>query len=214
VTSFPGGGKPVRITTIVRVGAVIAISAIGAWLGGLFWFAAKVPHSNPSGPKRTEAIVVLTGGSGRLAAGLRLLSDGYGAKLFVSGVARGVDVAALLRVAKRQPRELSCCIDVGYAADNTAGNAGETAVWMRAQGYRSITLVTANYHMPRSLLEFHRVMPGIDIVPHPVFPRGFKLARWWQWPGTATLLTSEYTKFLLALMQPDLGGSGATGGRR
>jgi uncharacterized SAM-binding protein YcdF (DUF218 family) len=212
--SFAGGGKPVRFAAIARVGAVIAVSATGAWLGGLFWFAAKVPHSGGTAPERTEAIVVLTGGSGRLAAGLRLLSEGYGRKLFVSGVARGVDVAALLRVAKRQPQELICCIDVGYAADNTAGNAGETASWLRAQGYRSITLVTANYHMPRSLLEFHRAMPRIKIVPHPVFPRGFKLARWWQWPGTATLLVSEYTKFLLALLQPDLNGAGTTAGRR
>ena len=86
MTSFPGGGKPVRITTIVRVGAVIAISAIGAWLGGLFWFAAKVPHSNPSGPKRTEAIVVLTGGSGRLGG---RVAGGELAGGDLAGVARG-----------------------------------------------------------------------------------------------------------------------------
>lgn len=211
---FLGGGRRFRAATFARLGAVAAGTAIGAWLGGLFWFATKVPQPDALASGRTDAIVVLTGGSGRLATGLRLLAEGRARKLFVSGVARGVDVAALLRVAKRQPRELTCCIFVGYAADNTAGNAGETASWMRVQGYRSLRLVTANYHMPRSLLEFRRAMPGLDIVPHPVFPPGFKLSRWWRWPGTATLLASEYTKFLLALAQPGGDRAGAKAGRR
>jgi len=211
---FPGGAKQFRTTTFARLGAVAAGTAIAAWLGGLFWFAAMLPQPDATASGRTDAIVVLTGGSGRLATGLRLLAEGRARKLFVSGVTRGVDVATLLRVAKRQPQELTCCIVVGYAADNTAGNASETASWMRDQEYRSLRLVTANYHMPRSLLEFRRAMPGLDIVPHPVFPPGFKFSRWWRWPGTATLLVSEYTKFLLALAQPGEDNAGAKAGRR
>ena len=118
--------------------------------------------------------------------------------MFVSGVARGVDVAQLLRVAQRKPQEMTCCIVIGYAADNTEGNARETAEWMRSQGFRSLRLVTASYHMPRSLLEFHRVMPSLRIIAHPVFPARFKHARWWMWPGTASLLASEFTKFIIA----------------
>jgi uncharacterized SAM-binding protein YcdF (DUF218 family) len=110
-----------------------------------------------------------------------------------------VDVAALLRVARRAPKELECCISVGYRADDTAGNAEETAGWVNERGFKSIRLVTASYHMPRSLIEFRHAMPAIRIIPHPVFPPQFKRRRWWLWPGTATLLASEFNKYVIAM---------------
>ncbi len=93
---------------------------------------------------------------------------------------------------------------LGYEADNTRGNAIETAAWMKQQGYGSLRLVTATYHMPRSLLELRRVMPGIEIVPHPVFTETFKREDWWLWPGSSTLLITEYTKYLVALARGPL----------
>ena len=73
---------------------------------------------------------------------------------------------------------------------------------MRGQGFRSLRLVTAWYHMPRSLLEFGRAMPDIEIVAHPVFPEQVKSEHWWAWRGTAMLLISEYAKYLAALGRP------------
>lgn len=147
---------------------------------------------------RTDAIVVLTGGSDRLPAGFELLRAGEGRKLFISGVYRGVEVRELLALSRQAPGDLECCIALGYAADDTEGNAAETAVWMRAQGFRSLRLVTANYHMPRSLVEFRRALPEATIIPHPVAPRSVRLEGWWRWPGTASLIADEYNKFLLA----------------
>jgi uncharacterized SAM-binding protein YcdF (DUF218 family) len=69
---------------------------------------------------------------------------------------------------------------------------------MREQGLRSLRLVTAAYHMPRSLLEFRRVLPNAEIVPHPVFPEPVKQRGWWPWPGSASLIVSEYSKYLVA----------------
>jgi len=194
-----------RRRALLRIGLGAACGVL-AWAVGLIWFAGHVPRPSDGPPPdgRTDAIVVLTGGSGRLDAGLRLLAEGQAGKVFVSGVARGVDVDQLLRIARRRPEDFACCIAVGYAADNTAGNARETASWMRAQGYRSLRLVTANYHMPRSLVEFRSAMPGVEIVPHPVFPPQFKLDGWWRWPGTAALLASEYSKYLLARINPSV----------
>lgn len=91
---------------------------------------------------------------------------------------------------------------LGHAADNTIGNARETAGWIAQENFRSLRLVTASYHMPRSLVEFRRTMPDIRIVPHPVFPEGFKGEAWWRWPGTFRLLVAEYNKFLLASIRP------------
>ena len=72
---------------------------------------------------------------------------------------------------------------------------------MNRNGFKSIRLVTANYHMPRSLIEFRRAMPSILIVPHPVYPPQFKRSRWWLWPGTAALLASEFNKYMIAMFR-------------
>ncbi len=182
-----------------RIAVVLVIAVIAAsWAAGFVFFVRAVSIIADPANAETQAIVVLTGGSLRLEAGLSLLRAGEGKKLFVSGVHRGVDVAELLRVSRQSPKALDCCIVLGYAADNTRGNARETAQWMKGEKYTSMRLVTANYHMPRSLLEFRTAMPYVAIVPHPVFPSHVKLDAWWTWPGTAALLASEYNKYLLA----------------
>ncbi|MGE0748079.1 MAG: YdcF family protein [Rhodospirillales bacterium] len=190
------GRRRLRIATGT---AAAAGALLAAWMAGLIAFVAAIPAPDAPVPAdRTDAIVVLTGGADRVDTGLRLLAERRASKLFVSGVYRSVDVAALLSVARGAPADLECCIALGYAADNTAGNARETAGWMRTEGYRSLRLVTASYHMPRSLLEFRRAMPEMAIVPHPVFPERFMQGEWWRWPGTASLVVAEYHKYLLA----------------
>lgn len=192
--------RPRRRRLVGRI-AVLAVVCLVLWAIGLFWFAAMLPTSVANTAQATDAIVVLTGGSGRVRQGLELLAEKRAQKLFVSGVYRGVDVEELLRVSRQSPEELACCVALGYQADNTRGNAVETAAWMRAEDLTSLRLVTAAYHMPRSLLEFRRAMPGIEIVPHPVFPEHFKQNDWWRWPGSATLVVSEYSKYLVALLR-------------
>jgi uncharacterized SAM-binding protein YcdF (DUF218 family) len=167
------------------------------WLAGLIAFAAAIPDKVEDETTHTDAIVVLTGGSGRLETGLALLHQGLGNKLFVSGVYRGVDVNELLRLARQSPDSTECCIVIGHSADNTIGNAAETASFMKQEGYHSLRLVTGNYHMQRSLAEFHAALPDCQIIPHPVFPDAVKRENWWLWPGTAHLIVGEYSKFLV-----------------
>ncbi len=182
---------------LIRILALFGVLVV-LWAVGLFWFASALETEPELSDRQTNAIVVLTGGSLRVEQGIELLSRGLADKLFVSGVAQGVDVKQLLKISREAPEELSCCIALGYEADDTAGNARETADWMQAQGYASLRLVTAAYHMPRSLLEFRRTMPQVEILPHPVFPAHVKQADWWRWPGSTILLISEYNKYLIA----------------
>jgi uncharacterized SAM-binding protein YcdF (DUF218 family) len=182
----------------LRLAMFTIVLALALWIAGLFRFIAMIPEQVIDQTTPSDAIVVLTGASGRMSTGLELLARGQARKLFVSGVYRGVDVATLLEVSKRRPDDLSCCIEVGHAADNTIGNATETAAWIEQQGYSSLRLVTSNWHMPRSLLEFREAMPDIRLIPHPVFHPEVKLDRWWAWPGTAGLIFREYNKFLAA----------------
>ena len=114
------------------------------------------------------------------------------------GFTRGIEVRELLDLVQDSPRNLECCVALGYEADNTRGNALESAQWMGEQGYGSLRLVTASYHMPRSLLEFRRVLPEIEIIAHPVFSENYHQEDWWLWPGSARLLISEYNKYLIA----------------
>jgi len=168
------------------------------WLIGLLVFAMAISSTVEDENLKTDAVVVLTGGSLRLETGLKLLSDGAAKKLFVSGVHRGVDVAELLRVSRRSPGRLDCCITLGYEADDTIGNARETADWINQNNFTSLRLVTANYHMPRSLLEFHYAMPDVAIYSNPVSPEHVKVDDWYLWPGTTVLIISEYNKILIA----------------
>lgn len=181
--------------------ALVTICLVALWVGGFFVFMQTIPRGKPQVRPKTDGVAVLTGGSLRLEAGLALLAEGKAKKLFVSGVHRGVDVAELLRVSRHSPDALDCCIVLGYAAGDTRGNAQETAEWMARENYRSLRLVTASYHMPRSLLEFRSAMAGVAIVPYPVFPAHVRLDDWWRWPGTALLLFGEYNKYMLVWMR-------------
>jgi uncharacterized SAM-binding protein YcdF (DUF218 family) len=177
---------------------------IGFYAIGLVWFAEAIPAQPPDRGETTDAIVVLTGGPLRLKEGFDLLTEGRARKMLVSGVNRGIDLPELLRVAGSATLSVACCVELGYVAGNTAGNADETRAWMSKEGFTSLRLVTANYHMPRSLLEFRRAMPAVHIVPHPVLPDNFKRDDWWQWRGTLHLIAVEYNKYLLTLARTAL----------
>ena len=185
--------RPDRFSLLFWTVGVLAV----LWLAGLIVYAADIPDKVEDETTHTDAIVVLTGGSGRLETGIQLLRQGLGQKLFVSGVYRGVDVNELLRLARQSPDPTECCIVIGHSADNTIGNAAETAAWIKQEGFHSLRLVTGNYHMRRSLSEFRAVLPDCQIIPHPVFPDAVKRQNWWLWPGTAHLIVGEYSKFLV-----------------
>ncbi|MCA1909112.1 MAG: YdcF family protein [Magnetospirillum sp.] len=180
-----------------RLGAaVVAMAAL--WCGGFLWFVDEVPRNIDDQTSHTDAIVVLTGGRDRLTTGLDLLEAGLSQRLFISGVYKGVDLAEILYLGRGHPG-LKDAVVLGYAADDTVGNAVETAQWASEQNLRSLRLVTGAYHMPRALAEFRHALPGIRLVAHPVFPDHVKSREWWRWPGTAALLATEYSKYLAAI---------------
>lgn len=189
---------------LVRRLGLLALAAIALWFGGLTVFVATslTLRTDPSIP--TDAIVVLTGGRLRLETGVALFAAGTAKKLFVSGVNQRVDRDELLRALGPAAERAACCIALGHAADNTLGNAWETANWMREQDYRSLRLVTSWYHMRRSLLEFGRAMPQATIVAHPVFAHHLEPERWWSWHGAPLLIIGEYDKYLAASLRPAL----------
>ena len=191
----------------LRRGAVSVIAALVLlWLGGFLYFAAHLPRQMAAAPVVSDAIVVLTGGTGRVQVGLQLLSAGSGKRLLISGVEPGTTAAELRAGQKVGTEMFDCCVDFGYRARDTRGNAIETALWMERHGYKSLHLVTASYHMPRSLLLFQRAMPTVTLRANPVFTKHVKLANWWLFPGTMKLLAMEYSKYLISLLDVRLTG--------
>ena len=140
-----------------------AVWGVGfAVFNGAAWQAGAAPEA-------ADGIVVLTGGADRIEAALRLLADGRAPLLLVSGVARGADLADIDR---RVPLDADQAgrVTLGRAAQSTAGNAAETALWSRAHDIRRLIVVTAGYHMPRALLELRHAMPNVQLLPAPVQP--------------------------------------------
>ncbi|HWI85722.1 MAG TPA: YdcF family protein [Sphingomonas sp.] len=131
------------------------------WALGFVVFAIDLPK--PAGDQRTDAIVVLTGGPGRIRRGITLLAAGHAQRMLVSGVDRRVrlaDLAARYRVAP----DLLQRIDLGRSAVDTRSNALETRRWIVAHRYRSIRLVTTDWHMRRARFELRQVLNNVTIV--------------------------------------------------
>lgn len=166
-----------------------------AWVAGLALFVQKIPRA-PAGTEMTDAVVVLTGGFGRIARGTELLAEGKAREMLISGVGQDVPMADLISEKDLEPRLIACCVTLGRAARDTRENAIEAAGWIAHRPITSIRLVTSDFHMPRSLLEFGRRLPHLQILPDPVAAPNIRLDQWWSRPGTAWLLAGEYTKYL------------------
>jgi uncharacterized SAM-binding protein YcdF (DUF218 family) len=182
-------------------GALLAVvTAVVAALGlGFMSFARTVEASAPPTPlPEADAIVALTGGTtDRLTTAVRLLSEGRGRRLLISGVNPRVSDEAIYAVLQAPDELVACCVDLGRQAEDTLGNASETAAWAGRNGFARIIVVTDDYHMPRSLAELHVAMPTAQLIAYPV-PTPFAHAGGWKRdPGAATRLAGEYLKYLL-----------------
>lgn len=183
---------------------LLLLGCLLVWAGGFFLFLGHIPAESPTHYPKADAIVVLTGGKGRLHYALKLLAHGRAEKLLISGVGYGVHLGDLL---SRQPltgeaitsaQEKSSDISLGYMAYSTATNASETRKWMEKNHFHSILLVTASYHMARSVFEFSALMPEITIYEAPVIPDDFHIERWWEDKKTLKLVVMEYHKYIAA----------------
>lgn len=182
----------------MRVIIWAGIIAVLAFAWG-FWDFAQQVRQPAQPPPQAQAIVALTGGSlERLETGVRLLRQGKGERLLISGVNRVVTDEELLDQALNVDEQLrQCCIDLGRGAEDTLGNASETAAWARQHRYTRLILVTDDYHMPRSEIELSLAMPEAEIHPYPVRTRFADPAVWRSDLGAAMRLGGEYVKYLV-----------------
>lgn len=162
------------------------------WLFGFAWFSLFLPQAAMN--ERTDAVVVFTGGEGRIARAIDLLEQELAEKILVSGVDSDV-TAGEFRAEYEVPAGLmACCIELDYRSTDTRSNAAETRQWLAAEKVRSVRLVTSDWHMRRAALELEKVVPArVRILRDAVHTQ----------PSLKILLI-EYNKFLarrIALLQ-------------
>jgi len=185
-----------KTQTKIAISGVILIFL--AFFVGFYQFTRLIPQQQPVNIAKADAIVVLTGGKSRLIGAVKLLNAGKGGRLLISGVHETTSSEALARLVPAQSNLFKCCVDLDKAARNTIGNAAETARWVAKNRFKSLIVVTSNYHIPRSLVEFQNALPQINLIAYPVVVNSIPVSQWWTNRGTALLLMFEYVKYLAA----------------
>lgn len=171
-----------------------AAIALSLFAFGFILFAQDATRAPRPTAASADGIVVLTGGGLRIKAGFELLAQDRAGRLLITGVNRKTKKADLVKGSRLPRRTIECCVDLDYEALNTQGNAIETVKWVKDHGFKSLLVVTASYHMRRSLMEMSSRMPEVKLIPHPVLPPPFRKKEWWLNPVTARVLLAEYLK--------------------
>ena len=155
-----------------------------AWVLGFIVFSVTLPGA--AGDQHTQGAVVLTGGEGRVDRGLGVLRQGWAGHLLISGVDPEVTAAQFASHYRVAPGIMACCITLGYQSVDTRSNALELAEWVAAGHYRSVRVITSDWHMRRARWEVGRVMPGDVTLVYDAVPTRPRLA----------VLFEEYCKLL------------------
>ncbi len=207
---------PPRRSLLRRVGRpTLLIAAALALLlaSGFLWFVWRLPADEIALNRNADGIVALTGGASRIADAIELLASGRGRRLLISGVNRATTSNEISRLNPEFERWVRCCVDFDRSL-NTLGNAIETRRWAEYRGFRSLIVVTSNYHMPRALAELANQLPDVALVPFPVVTHRRRAEAWWASSATVRLLLTEYVKYIFACLRIGLHpgpGSGQVG---
>jgi uncharacterized SAM-binding protein YcdF (DUF218 family) len=183
---------------------VAVCAAVVVLLGlGFLWFIWRVPADEVALDRNADGIVALTGGASRIADAIELLASGRGKRLLISGAYRATNSKEISRLNPEYDRWVRCCVDFDRSL-NTLGNAIETKRWAERRGFRSLIVVTSNYHMPRALAEIAHQLPDVALVPFPVVTERQRADPWWARATTARLMVSEYLKYVFAKLRMGL----------
>jgi uncharacterized SAM-binding protein YcdF (DUF218 family) len=180
---------------LAAIVAVLAITFVGAGIGFIA-FLSQVRGVEIKPDRNADGIVVLTGGSSRVSDAMELLAGGYGKRLLISGVHPTNAASDISRSLPDNQSLLGCCVDLDRSAVNTRSNAAETRRWARDRGFKSLIVVTSNYHMPRAIAELSHAMPDVTLIPFAVIGDKWRDEPWWTSAATLRLLLSEYVKYV------------------
>lgn len=184
------------LSLMARLSVTLAGLFAALFVFGFLLFSAIIMRGAAPAIEDADAIIVLTGGDYRISEGARLLKEKRAQRMLISGVNAKVSRDDLIKISGLDADTFNCCVELGYAAQDTIGNAAEARTWVEGHAVKSAIIVTSTYHMPRSLAELQLSMPDVKLVADPVVPKPFREGAWWLNPLTARILLSEYVKYL------------------
>ena len=141
---------------IARVASLVAL----IYALGFLFFALTLGRPAPAEAQPTDAAVVLTGGSGRIEHAISVLRNRKAKRLLVAGADPSVTKADIARRVAGSGALLKCCVDLGSESVDTRSNAEEASRWLAQRHFKSVRLITSDWHMRRARYEFHKVMGG------------------------------------------------------
>ena len=153
----------------------------------------------------SSKIVILTGGTNRIKEGFEVIDklekkSIANLKILVSGTGKGFTKLSLqeqLNV-NFDLRLIECCVKLDSVSQDTYSNATETSKWVSENNIEEILLITSNYHIPRSILEFRNKMPNLKILFYPIKPKQHQINKWLKSFETFSLVFIEYCKYIIA----------------
>src|SRR5262245_29318723 len=194
-------GGPRRWGAMRIVGVLALAGVVGAvvFALGFLLFLANVPDHEVTLQGKADGFVVLTVGTSRLEDAIELLASGRGQRLLISGVHPTTRLREISQLRPEHQKYFACFVDLDRFALNTVGNAVETKRWVQSRGFKSLIVVTSNYHMPRAMAELAHQLPDTTLIAFPVvaeqsFPH-------WISGSTLRLLFSEYVKYTVAIVR-------------
>ena len=207
----PPGARPRSLLRSVGRSTFVMCAVLAVLLGfGFLWFIWRVPSHEIALEQNADGIVALTGGASRIADAIELLASGRGRRLLISGANRATNSNEISRLNPEFERWVRCCVDFDRSL-NTLGNAIETRRWAERRGFRSLIVVTSNYHMPRALAEISHQLPDVALLPFPVVTDRQRAEPWWSSGAKAKLMFSEYVKFIFAKLRMGLNPAAGAG---
>ena len=153
----------------------------------------------------SSKVVILTGGTNRIKEGFEVIykldkKSITNLNVLVSGTGKGFSKLSLQE--KLNPgfdlRLIECCVELDSVSQNTYSNAIETSKWVSKNNIEEILLITSNYHIPRSILEFQNKMPNLKILYYPIIPKKHQINNWLKSFETFSLIFIEYCKYIIA----------------
>ncbi|WP_298307697.1 YdcF family protein [uncultured Erythrobacter sp.] len=152
----------------------LAAATLMVWALGFLWFTVALPQ--PAGAEKTDAVIVPTGGAGRIAQGLAVLDQELAERMLVTGVDPEVTPEEFAAEFEVPDAQMDCCVSLGFMAVDTRGNATETAAWVEQKQVTSLRLVTTDWHMRRAAGELSRTLPENVTVVRDAVPSAPSLA--------------------------------------
>jgi len=179
--------------------------ALSALIAGFVGFAVSLERRETPLVVQADGVVAFTGGSDRVLEAAELLARGQARRLLITGVNPATQGRDLEKILPMSRDLFACCVDLGYQAQDTAGNARETRDWAKAHNIGgALIIVTSNYHMPRAMVELNAALPGVTLYPYPVVSDHLNVDDWSKNMHVLRLVGREYLKFLRAIARTTL----------